>query len=256
MVQMQGVQLTISLSSFDLSSALVQAIKEQGIELHNGDIIVVSSKHVAVKQGRTRVLSEIVPTAEAVTLAERLHISNQLAALLLECSERILGRDPSGAIITATQGTYLVNGGIELLDAEREIVALPPEDPVHEAEQIRRLIYSEFGVEVGILVASQAILVGRKGTGGVAIAVSGFFPVIDERGKPDLFGNPMKFTTRGLANMLAGAAQLLLSDSEACVIVTNSGAEMVNQSFSFSDMGIPPEEDIFPNTEPTDPNNV
>ena len=51
-----------------------------------------------------------------------------------------------------------------------------------------------------MILTDSWLMPGRLGTTGVALATAGFQPMEDERGKTDLFGNPMPVTQRGVAD--------------------------------------------------------
>ncbi len=245
MLQMISIEVPVSTSNFDLLESLMTAIKQSDVPINHGDVIAIPSKYVSFSQGRVVRLEDVVPSLKAIELSTQLGISAQVAELLLSESDKVIGREADGNILTLKKGTYFRNGGIEAVDASTGLISLLPIDSWREAERIRHIVFNQLAVSVGVVVISEAILVGRKGTGGVALSVSGFVPIQDERGKPDLFGTPMKYTTRSIANMFAGAAQLLVEGKDVIVLIQNSGAELVDSHFSFDDMGIAPEQDLF-----------
>jgi coenzyme F420-0:L-glutamate ligase/coenzyme F420-1:gamma-L-glutamate ligase len=54
----------------------------------------------------------------------------------------------------------------------------------------------------------------RNGTVGVAIGAAGVQALADMRGKPDLFGRAFRITQVGVADEIAGAASLLMGQSD------------------------------------------
>src|SRR5438270_572778 len=55
----------------DVGAILAQAAQAAGEELRESDILLVAQKIVSKSEGRFRVLSEIVPSAEALDIAKR-----------------------------------------------------------------------------------------------------------------------------------------------------------------------------------------
>jgi F420-0:gamma-glutamyl ligase len=86
------------------------------------------------------------------------------------------------------------------------------------------------------------------GTTGVALATAGFRPIVDERGKADLFGNPMSVTQRGIADSISVAAQLVMGERDEATpaaIVRNTGVELSDAPVSQEDVAIPWEMCIY-----------
>ena len=57
----------------------------------------------------------------------------------------------------------------------------------------------------------------RRGTSGFALGVSGFSPIIDDRGSNDLFNRPMKITTRAIADNLVCGSEILMGESNQSI---------------------------------------
>ncbi|MEL6152217.1 MAG: coenzyme F420-0:L-glutamate ligase, partial [Chloroflexota bacterium] len=75
----------------------------------------------------------------------------------------------------------------------------------------------------------------------VALATAGFFPTQDERGKEDLFGNPMAVTVRGMADTIAASAQMVMGErAEATpfALVRNADVELTDTPISKEDVAI------------------
>ena len=82
-----------------------------------------------------------------------------------------------------------------------------------------------------MILTDSWLMPGRWGTTGVALATAGFRPIQDERGKIDLFGNPMQVTQRGIADTICAAAELVMGERDeatAVAIVRNAGVELTD----------------------------
>ena len=82
----------------------------------------------------------------------------------------------------------------------------------------------------------------------MALGVAGFYPVADDRGKKDLFGNEMRITRRAIADNLASASIAVMGESDEsipAVIIRNAPVEFVDQSFDSSEMWISPSECMY-----------
>jgi F420-0:gamma-glutamyl ligase len=82
----------------------------------------------------------------------------------------------------------------------------------------------------------------------VALACAGFRPLADERGKADLFGNPMQVTQRGVADSLCIAAQLVMGERDEATpfaVLRNTGVVIEDVRLSPADVSIAWEQDIY-----------
>jgi F420-0:gamma-glutamyl ligase len=85
----------------------------------------------------------------------------------------------------------------------------------------------------------------------VAVAVAGFEPVRDERGRRDLYGNPLRVTRRALADDLAAAAQLLMGEADEAtpiVVARGAGVVLTDRPISPEELAVPPGECLYVRT--------
>ncbi len=87
------------------------------------------------------------------------------------------------------------------------------EGAIVSLSKIRTKFFIDASIKVGIVVADSRLMPTRIGTTGVAIAVSGFEPVEDQRGKKDLFGNVLKVTFKAVADSLATIGVAVMGES-------------------------------------------
>jgi F420-0:gamma-glutamyl ligase len=88
----------------------------------------------------------------------------------------------------------------------------------------------------------------RIGCTGIAVGVSGFNPVDDERGKKDLYGRKLKVTFKATADSLATMAVFVMGESnESIPIVVIRGANVrkTERKLSMKDMTVNPKIDIY-----------
>ncbi len=63
------------------------------------------------------------------------------------------------------------------------------------------------------MIIDSGLIPLRIGTIGLAVAVAGFKPIKDDRGKPDIFGRKILITRQAVADDLACAAHLIMGES-------------------------------------------
>ena len=194
-----------------------------GRKLVNGDVLVISSKFLAISQGRVVKLRGVLPGPKAKRLATRYRMNPRLCELVIRESDEVIGGVP-GFLLTVKDGLLTPNAGIDKSNIKHGMVVLYPSRPELAALMIRRSLKFSFGVDVAVVVCDSRLMPMRRGTTGVAIASSGLESILDLRGKKDLFGNVLKVTSQAIADDLSSAAQLLMGESdEATPIVLVRG---------------------------------
>lgn len=196
-------------SPFDLHATINEMVGEQ---VQEGDVLVVSSKFVAISEGRVVALDEISPGQNAVELAKRYSMPQELCELVLRESDEVIG-GVEGFILTLKDGLLTPNAGIDKSNIEHGKVVLYPKDPLESAKGIVDAIRSRRGVRTGAVISDSRLMPTRAGTVGVALAAVGVRGLVDLRGKPDLFGNPLRVTRQAIADDLCTGAQLLMGEA-------------------------------------------
>jgi len=234
-LELFAVNASKKLGRFDLSKIIVKSLRAHKIFLIPGDIVVVSSKFAAMAEGRYLKLNGVEPRSQALKLSRLYAIDPRLSQVILDESESILGGIPGYALAIAN-GILAPNGGIDRSNVPKGHVIMYPKNPQRTAERIRNDLLKQLNVgyskskvkDLGVVLSDSRITPVRRGTVGVAIAAAGFSPVLDFRGKTDLFGNELKVTFRAAADQLASAAQLLMGEaSESIPIVVVRGARFL-----------------------------
>ncbi len=231
----------------DLAKALIRALEDSSVKILDGDIIAVTSKVVSYSQGRLVRLSDIKPSAKAVKMALKYDLTPEVAELVIQEADEIVG-GVKHYILTIRDGVVLGNAGVDKSNAPYGMVVLPPENPEVVAHTLRREIYEKTGVKTGVLIVDSRIEPLRRGTVGVALAVAGFEPLSDERGKPDIYGKPLLVTRRALADMLASTAELYFGERDELtpfVLIRGAPVRCTDKWIHSNVMFIPREECIF-----------
>ena len=227
---------------FDLIEAICASLASAEAKPKDGDVLAVSSKYAAIAAGRIYRLDDVRPTAKAERLAGRYQMDGAIAQLVIDEAEHIFGGIELGFLLTAKGGVISPNAGLDRSNIPSGQVVLLPRDPFACAEDIRQALQDELGCRLGVLLTDSWLMPGRYGTTGIAIAMAGFQPIRDERGKSDLFGNPMAVTQVGLADALAACAQVVMGErDEATPFALISGAriELTDAPLAAADVAIP-----------------
>jgi len=222
--------------------------KRLGKSLRNGDVLVISSKYVAISEGRVVALKGVKPGAKAKELARTYRMDARLCELIVRESDLIIGGIP-GFLLASWEGLLTPNAGIDKSNIEHGMVVLYPRRPEISARGIRDAIKFDLGVDVGVVICDSRLMPTRRGTVGVALASVGLKAIVDLRGKKDLFGNVLRVTSQAIADDLSSSAQLLMGESNEgvpAVVVRGLDARLLgDMSYPSTKFSISADEDVF-----------
>jgi coenzyme F420-0:L-glutamate ligase len=222
---------------------LLDALK---FDFRSGDILVLSSKFVAMSEGRVVKLDAVRPGARARKLASKFAMDARVAQLVLDESDELVG-GISGFLLAIRKGMIAPNAGIDRSNVPAGYVILYPKDPFKSAREIRQR-FLEKGINVGVVLADSRLMPTRRGTTGIAIGCAGFNPIEDERGKQDLFGNKLRVTFRAVADGLATMGVAVMgesAESTPAVVVRGFPVTWTDKRLSWRDMAVPSKRDIY-----------
>jgi coenzyme F420-0:L-glutamate ligase len=228
---------------------ILESLKKQNLQPEDGDVLALTSKIVAYAEGRVAKLSDAKPSEEAKELAKKFSLKPEFAELVLQEADKIYG-GAERAVLTLKNGVLTANAGIDNKNAPVGSVVLWPKNAKEWAKRIREEIIRRTGKHIAVLIVDSGLVPLRLGTNGLALAVAGFKPVIDLRGKKDIFGKPLVITRHAVADDLASAAHLLMGEvAEKTPIVLIKDAPVVFDGCAYgsADMMISPDECIFMN---------
>lgn len=191
---------------------LSEALSRSNTRLQTGDVIAISSKIVAISEGRVRSLARVRPTPRARKLASKYSIPPAFAQVVMEEADKILG-GVRGALLTTKDGDSTANAGVDRKNAPEESVVLWPRDSDASARAIRGSIQAHLGKRVGVVVVDSRVTPLRLGTVGLAIGCAGFQAVRDLRGTKDLSGRRVEITREAVADGIAAAAHLVMGEA-------------------------------------------
>lgn len=210
LLSVRGIALPRKASEFDIVSLILREIAGK---IRKGDVLVISSKFVAISEGRVVNLKGVRVGQRAVELARRYQMDEKLCELVVRESDEIIGGIP-GFILASKNGVLTPNAGIDKSNIGHGSVVLYPRRPEDAARMIRSAVKFETGASIGVVVCDSRLAPTRRGTVGVAVGASGLEGILDLRGKRDLFGNVLKVTSQAIADDLCSAAELLMGESD------------------------------------------
>ena len=195
-------------------------------------------------------LCDVEPGEHAIELAHKTAKDPRLIELVLSESTEVVRAVDELIIVAHRLGLVLANAGIDASNVgpqdRVEQVILLPEDPDKSAREYRARIKRETDTDIGVIINDSVGRAWRIGTVGLAIGVAGVQALEDHRGKPDLFGVPLKVSEEAVADELASAASLLQGQAaEDSPVVLIRGFKQFSDEQSATTLIRPREQDLF-----------
>jgi coenzyme F420-0:L-glutamate ligase len=216
----------IKTSVFKEGGNLVRFIAVHAPKLKDGAVLAVTSKIVALAEGRTASLKD---------------------------AEKIIRAESDWALktkyvwLTEKDGMILANAGVDESNADGKLVLLP-KDSFKTANVLHRALLKHYRVKkLGVIITDSRVTPLRAGVVGVALGYAGFKGVRDYRGKKDLHGRKLKFTQTDVADSLATAATLAMgegSERQPLAVITDAPVEWTNR-VNKKELLIPLKDDMY-----------
>ncbi len=232
---------------FDIFEDFVETLKKNQENIREGDVLVISTKYISNSQGRIINMKDVKPSKRGDEISKKFQIKPQIAEIILRESDKIFG-GISGFVIASSDNIMAPNAGIDKSNAKKGQIILYPQNPFLIAEELRRKIFLEFSVHIGVILVDSRLMPARIGTSGIGVACAGIEPVLDMRAKKDLDGNPLKVTFQAVIDNIATIANYKMgegSESKPFAIVRDSGAKLTDRKISPSEMAISPDQCVY-----------
>ncbi len=233
----------------NLVEVITESLTAQNLQLHNNDVLALASKIVSYSQGRLARLSDVKPSADAEDLARKYAVKPEFAELILREADEICG-GVEKALLTLKTGVFTANAGIDNKNAPDEYVVLWPSNPKECENEIRESLQNKSRKHVAILIVDSGLAPLRIGTTGLTLAVAGFRPIKDVRGRRDLYGKTVAITRQNVADDLASAAHLLMGEAAEktpIVLIRHAPLEFVDKAYGAKEMMMPAKDCIYMN---------
>jgi F420-0:gamma-glutamyl ligase len=200
-------------------------------DVQEGDVILISSKIVAISEGRTVRRNEV-----------------DKVELVASEADLLVPRPYWPSPLTVTRSAFIGTSGIDESNAGEYLVLLP-EDAFVSAKQIHAYLLERFSLKnVGVVITDSHSQPLRRGAIGISVGFWGFEPVVDHIGKKDLFGREIKIEQSNLVDGLAAGATVVMGEVAECqpVVIARGVPELTfTQENKKSVVYVPFEDDTF-----------
>jgi coenzyme F420-0:L-glutamate ligase len=193
----------------DLAALVAERVRELGLLVAEGDVLVVSSKVASKALGLLGTDREAAIAAATVrVVAERAMDGGRVTRVV---------ESAAGPVMAAAGVDASNTGGIDRL-------LLLPADPDAEARALRAAVMVLSGCRrLGVVVSDTAGRPWRSGQTDFALGCAGVHVLDDLRGGSDADGRALTVTTRAIADELAAAGDLVKGKSDGVPVALVRG---------------------------------
>lgn len=204
--------------------------------LKNGDVLLITSKVLAIHQGRTVKIDESDP--------------KQRDRLAKAEADRFIPREkvPHNFMLTINEYTLIASAGIDKSNGNGYFVLWPKNTNSLLKEIVTYLKKKYKLTKLAAIATDSHLLPLRAGVIGVSMGFYGMEPIRDMRGTKDIFGRKLRVTRINVVDALTSMGVLLMGEGkEQTPMLIIRGADMVKftNKNTYRKLIITPEQDIY-----------
>lgn len=176
---------------------LLKVLEKYLPEIQDNSILAVTSKIVAICEGRVCKIDKC-----------------DKDKLIVQEAQYYLPREenPYNVSLTVARNNLVASAGIDESNGGGFYI-LWPKDPEKSANQIRQFLKEKYNLKnIGVIITDSKTTPMRWGVTAIALAYSGFKPLKNYIGRPDLFGRNFQYEQTNIIDCLASAAILLMGE--------------------------------------------
>ena len=232
-----GVKLPLIEKRCDLAEVIVNSVKEQGLEIEDGDVIVITCKIVSKALGLLVKLDDVKPSMKAVRMASKARCDPRFVELVLRESDEVLAAIPVKRLadeklidlysyskrpehvkrclekyptifLVIRDGSLWSDSGLDSSNHPPGVVSIPPRDLDEVAKMIRNRIKELTGKDVAVVISDTEIFL--TGSLDFARGSYGIEPIERGFGELDLYGKPKFGGVDAIVHEICAAAALMM----------------------------------------------
>ncbi|MCT4617457.1 MAG: coenzyme F420-0:L-glutamate ligase [Candidatus Gracilibacteria bacterium] len=209
-----------------------------GEDLKEKDIIFITSKILAIHQGKCQEIKELD------NIEEKDELVKKEAELFIPRQSYV----EHSVNLTIKYNTLIPNAGIDESNSNGYYV-LWPENPEKEAEKICKYLKDKFNIkDLAVLITDSHTTPLRYGVIGISMGFYGMKPFKSYIGTEDIFGRELQMSRVNIVDSLSVSAVLAMGEgaeqTPIAIISDCEYAEFTNKP-AYNELNIPLEEDIY-----------
>jgi coenzyme F420-0:L-glutamate ligase/coenzyme F420-1:gamma-L-glutamate ligase len=246
-VEIIGLKLPEITPGTNLAEVIVKQAKELGVNIKDGDVIVVTSKVLLKAKGIMYRLDDIRPSFTSKIIAKITGKDPKEVELILKASKdvvayvpfrhirvdvlrritknlddamKLLNQIPSLLVTVTRQGLIALDGGVDYSNLPPGYAIANVIDFDEAARELREKIEKISGKKVAVVISdTETNTSGKLGTVDVAVGSSGIKPVTPNFASRDLYGKPKFGGIDIVVDEVSSAAALVMGQTSESVPV-------------------------------------
>ena len=206
-------------------------LEEMDLDLQERDVLLVSSKILAIHHGRCVPFEDIEKGEVIAREADYLHDYGHRKYPL-----------------TIKHNAFISSGGVDSSNGNGHYV-LPPEHPFDDAKELWNYFRKRFSLEeLGIIITDSYSMPLRMGSQTISIGFWGIAPLRKYQGTEDLFGREFKVSRVNIIDSLAANSGLVSgegSESSPLTLIRDVPDIVFSDEYNKDKLFVKPEEDRF-----------
>ena len=228
-MQIKALKTKIFREREELVPFILKYIKK----LPERSVLVVTSKIVALSEGRTVAIDPKIP-------------HDKMREQIIRSESEYMLRTKY-TWLTIKDGMVMSSAGIDESNADGKVILLP-KNSFRAAAELRGALKKKYKVKnLGVLITDSRLFPLRAGIVGAAVGYAGFKGVRDYRGNPDIFGRLLKLSRTDVADSLATAAVLAMGEGrerQPLAVITEPPVEF-SAKINKKELMVDPREDMY-----------
>jgi dihydrofolate synthase / folylpolyglutamate synthase len=220
---------TIKTSIFKQDDDLMSFLNKYLKKLSEGDIVVITSKIVALAEGRVMSIEDVKMREKVIKAESQFAMKTKYTWL------------------TIKDNTVMSSAGLDRSNADGMTILLP-KDSYQSASSIRKHLMKKHGLKkLGVLITDSRYLPLRAGIVGVSMGYAGFKGVRDYVGKKDLFKRKINYSRVDIADSLAMGVVLEMGEVDEqmpVAVISDAPVDFVNR-IDRHELDINVKEDVY-----------
>lgn len=250
-IEIYPLKTEILQENFDLTNSLREALLQNNKKLKNGDVIIMSSKVVALSQGRVIALKNLIISTQAKKFLSRTRYGKgredwRMIEIIAREADAVL---PGKMMATLKDGFLVPSAGVDRSNAPTGQAILWPKNPAQVALQLWKNFKKIARVKnLGIVIGDSNCQPLKWGTVGLALAWAGFEGVEDVRGQKDIYGQKLQFTRKAVADNLVSSSLLIMgegSEKIPFVLIRGAPVKFTSRQQKKNEIFAKPEDCLF-----------
>ncbi len=191
----------------------ITPIKTNPITIEDHDLFAILDKYLP----KIKECSVLAVTSKIVSICEGRGVKigeKNKDDLIKQEAQYFIPRDqnPYHVTLTVTRNNLVAGAGIDESNGNGYYI-LWPGNAFESANSIRDYLTARFNLkQVGVIITDSRTTPLRYGVTAMALSYSGFLPLKDYIGKPDIFGRPFQFEKLNIIDCLASAATVVMGE--------------------------------------------